>query len=65
MAVKPDNWDEDAPAKIPDDSVAKPDNWLDDGPEYIADPDASMPDDWCVSLEQFYDSSGSLHVEVC
>ena len=51
-AVKPDDWDEDAPANIPDISKVKPEGWMDDGPEYILDPDAAMPDDWylpCLS----------------
>ena len=47
-AVKPDDWDEDAPQKIPDPDAEKPDGWLDDGPEYIPDPDADMPEDWYV-----------------
>ena len=47
-AVKPDDWDEDAPQKIPDPNAEKPDGWLDDGPEYIPDPDADMPEDWYV-----------------
>lgn len=47
-ASKPDDWDEDAPAKIPDPDAVKPDGWLDNGPEYIADPDATLPEDWYV-----------------
>ena len=45
-AVKPDDWDEDAPQKIPDPNAVKPEGWLDDGPETIPDPDASQPEDW-------------------
>ena len=45
-AVKPDDWDEDAPAKINDPDAVKPEGWLDDGPEFIPDPDATMPEDW-------------------
>lgn len=45
-AVKPDDWDEDAPAKITDPDAVKPEGWLDEGPEYIPDPDATMPEDW-------------------
>ena len=48
-AVKPDDWDEDAPAKIEDPDAQKPDGWLDDGPEYVPDPDATMPEDWYES----------------
>ena len=47
-ASKPDDWDEDAPAKIPDPDATKPDGWLDEGPEFIADPDAKAPEDWSV-----------------
>ena len=47
-AVKPEDWDEDAPQKIPDPDAEKPEGWLDDGPEYIPDPDAAVPDDWWV-----------------
>ena len=49
-AVKPDDWDEDAPQKISDPDAEKPGGWLDEGPEYIPDPDASMPDDWYYIL---------------
>lgn len=45
-AVKPEDWDEDAPQKIPDPDATKPEGWLDDGPEMIPDPDAEMPEDW-------------------
>lgn len=45
-AVKPDDWDEDAPPKIPDPNAVKPEGWLDEGPETIPDPDASQPEDW-------------------
>ena len=51
-AVKPDDWDEDAPAKIEDPDAVKPDGWMDDGPEYIPDPDATMPEDWCEDNSQ-------------
>ncbi len=47
-AVKPDDWDEDAPAKISDPDAVKPEGWMDDGPEYIPDPDAVVPEDWYV-----------------
>lgn len=45
-AVKPDDWDEDAPQKISDPNAVKPEGWLDEGPETIPDPDASQPEDW-------------------
>ena len=48
-AVKPEDWDEDAPQKIPDPNAEKPGGWLDDGPEYIPDPDADTPEDWYVN----------------
>ena len=47
-AVKPEDWDEDAPPKIEDPDAVKPDGWMDDGPEYVPDPDATMPEDWYV-----------------
>ena len=47
-AAKPDDWDEDAPAKIADPDATKPEGWLDDGPEFVADPDAKAPEDWLV-----------------
>ena len=50
-AVKPDDWDEDAPQKIEDPDAVKPDGWLDDGLEYVPDPDASMPEDWYGNLK--------------
>merc|ERR1719421_1678227 len=45
-ASKPDDWDEDAPKKIPDMSIDKPADWWDDEPEKIPDPSASVPEDW-------------------
>ena len=59
--MKPDEWDDDAPPKIPDPNAVKPDGWMDDGPEFIADPDAMTPDDWygtenlsCSTMTLFY-----------
>lgn len=37
-AVKPDDWDEDAPMMIDDEEAEKPEGWLDDEPAEIADP---------------------------
>jgi len=37
-AVKPDDWDEDAPQKIEDSEAEKPEGWLDDEPAEITDP---------------------------
>jgi calnexin len=45
-AVKPDDWDEDAPQKIEDLDAEKPEGWLDDEPAEITDPEAEKPDDW-------------------
>ncbi len=45
-AVKPDDWDEDAPPKISDPDAVKPEGWLDDGPEFIPDTSLEMPEDW-------------------
>eukprot|EP00923_Selenidium_pygospionis_P033323 GHVN01058584.1.p1 GENE.GHVN01058584.1~~GHVN01058584.1.p1 ORF type:complete len:560 (+),score=103.77 GHVN01058584.1:1709-3388(+) len=45
-AVKPEEWDENAPRKIPDPDATIPDDWLENDPKMISDPDATMPDDW-------------------
>jgi len=50
-AVKPDDWDESAPATIVDKDDTKPDDWLDDEPSTISDPEASKPDDWDDDLD--------------
>ena len=36
-AVKPDDWDEDAPLEIEDEDAEKPEGWLDDEPDEIDD----------------------------
>lgn len=43
---KPDDWDEEAPAQLPDDKAVKPIGWSDDGLEKIPDPEAEIPEDW-------------------
>jgi hypothetical protein len=45
-AVKPDDWDEDAPYEIPDEDAEKPEGWLDDEPAYVPDPDSEKPEEW-------------------
>lgn len=50
-AVKPDDWDESAPASIVDKDDTKPDDWLDDEPSTIPDPETSKPDDWDDDLD--------------
>jgi calnexin len=45
-AVKPGDWDEDAPQKIPDPDASKPAGWVDSAPSEIPDPDARKPEDW-------------------
>ena len=45
-SAKPDDWDEDAPVKIPDPKAEKPAAWLDDAPAMIPDPSSSVPADW-------------------
>ncbi|KAI7986640.1 hypothetical protein LOK49_LG14G01369 [Camellia lanceoleosa] len=45
-AVKPDDWDEDAPMEIEDEEAVKPEGWLDNEPEDISDPEATKPEDW-------------------
>lgn len=37
-AVKPEDWDEDAPRQIEDEDAEKPEGWLDDEPSEIDDP---------------------------
>lgn len=37
-AVKPDDWDEDAPRQVPDEDAEKPEGWLDAEPAEIDDP---------------------------
>ena len=37
-AVKPDDWDEDAPRQIPDEDAEKPEGWLDHEPADMPDP---------------------------
>ena len=39
-AVKPDDWDEEAPREIQDADAEKPEGWLDDEPEEVDDPGA-------------------------
>ncbi|KAK7207020.1 calnexin [Myxozyma melibiosi] len=46
QAVKPEDWDEDAPLLIPDPDAVKPDDWDESIEEYIPDPEAEKPDDW-------------------
>ncbi|KAK9831361.1 hypothetical protein WJX81_005717 [Elliptochloris bilobata] len=45
-AVKPDDWDEDAPKMIPDEDAEKPAGWLDDEPADMPDPESTQPEDW-------------------
>ncbi len=37
-AVKPEDWDEDAPREIPDEDAVKPEGWLDEEPLEVDDP---------------------------
>jgi calnexin len=48
---KPDDWDEDAPATIVDESAEMPEDWLENEPEYIPDPSQQKPDDWDDELD--------------
>ncbi|GMM33752.1 calnexin [Saccharomycopsis crataegensis] len=43
---KPEDWDENAPRRIPDPEAVKPEDWDEDTPEYIPDPEAEKPEDW-------------------
>lgn len=46
QAVKPEDWDETEPLKIPDPEAVIPEDWDVDAPEYIPDPEAEVPEDW-------------------
>ncbi|CAM6092843.1 unnamed protein product [Calypogeia fissa] len=45
-AVKPEDWDENAPRMIDDEEAKKPGGWLDDESDEIDDPKAVKPKDW-------------------
>jgi len=45
-AVKPEDWDEDAPYEIVDEEAEKPSDWLESEPLTIPDPEAQKPEDW-------------------
>lgn len=45
-AVKPNDWDEDAPFEIEDEEAEIPAGWLADEPSIIPDPDAEKPEEW-------------------
>lgn len=45
-AVKPVDWDDEQPKKIPDRSQSKPASWDESAPDTIPDPHASKPADW-------------------
>jgi len=50
-AVKPDDWDESAPATIVDTDDVKPSEWLDNEPLTIPDPSVTKPEDWDDELD--------------
>lgn len=45
-AVKPDDWDDNAPLQIPDETSVKPENWLEDEALTVPDPSAIKPEEW-------------------
>eukprot|EP01031_Cornospumella_fuschlensis_P030690 gene30690-37084_t len=45
-AVKPDDWDETQPRRVPDANAKQPADWLVDEPLEIPDPAAVKPEDW-------------------
>jgi calnexin len=45
-AKKPEDWDEDAPFEVVDETATKPEDWLEDEPLTIPDPEAVKPEDW-------------------
>ena len=73
-AVKPDDWDEDAPRQIDDPEDEKPEGWLDNEPEEIDDPGAwleTLPDlaeaalFWAACLGRQAGHADSLDSEAC
>jgi calnexin len=44
--VKPDDWDENAPSRLPDPLAKKPAEWDEAAHSEIPDPSASKPEDW-------------------
>jgi calnexin len=45
-AIKPEDWDEDAPEMVPDESATMPEGWLVDEHKKIPDPKATKPEEW-------------------
>ncbi|CAM9786116.1 unnamed protein product, partial [Choristocarpus tenellus] len=45
-ASKPEDWDEDAPARILDEDAIMPEGWLVEEPLRIPDPEGVKPEDW-------------------
>lgn len=43
---KPEDWDEDAPLRIPDPEAVIPEDWREDLEPFIPDPTAVMPEEW-------------------
>lgn len=43
---KPEDWDEEAPLRIPDPEAVIPEDWREDLEPFIPDPDAVMPEEW-------------------
>lgn len=56
MAVKPEDWDESQPSKIPDPTASKPEEWDEEAPAEIPDPSASKPEDWDDEEDGVWDS---------
>lgn len=45
-AVKPEDWNEDAPYTIADPEAVMPEGWLEDEPKMVPNPDAVQPENW-------------------
>lgn len=50
-AVKPANWDEDAPEMVPNTAASIPAGWLVDEPQMTYDETAVKPEDWDVEMD--------------
>ena len=47
QATKPEEWNENEPEYIPDETATRPTSWLEDEKEMIPDPSySSPPEDW-------------------
>lgn len=50
-AIKPEEWDEEAPAQLPDTEATMPAGWLEHEHPMVPDPTAEKPTDWDVEMD--------------